>query len=132
MNPIIQINLPQVHVMPPGLEHSVQTYWMNIGFVMTNVMNDMHNDLNAVHLMNLNNAIEIAHNCAHLYGLVRRQEIEYNNYTNTEHLFYNQLSELINSNNQLRNHLENAVRAEVELGTRYFHEFLDALNVQVY
>jgi hypothetical protein len=132
MNPIIQINLPQVHVMPQGLEHSVQTYWMNIAFVMTNVMNDMHNDLNAVHLMNLNNAIEIAHNCAHLYGLARRQEIEFTVYVNTVNTFYIQLSDLLNSNNQLHNHLENAVRAEVELGTRYFHEFLDTLNVQVY
>lgn len=132
MDPIIQINLPQVHVMPPGLEHLVQSYWMNIGFVIDSVMNDMYNSLNAQFLLNLNNAIETAHNCAELYGLLDRQEIEINMYENTVQLFYNRLSELLNNNNMFRNHLENAVRAEVELGTRYFHEFLDMVHVQVY
>ena len=123
MNHLINNNLP-LH-----LNHSVQTYWMNIGFVMTNVMNRMQNQLNQEFALNLNVAIQTAHNCANFYGLLRRGEIEENQYTNTEQLFYLQLEELINNSNQFTNELQNAVHAEVDLGTRYFNRFIDMVQV---
>jgi hypothetical protein len=44
-------------------------------------------------------------------------------------LFYNQLSELINSDIQLCHQLQNEVRTEIELGTQYFIEFLEMIHV---
>ncbi len=130
MNHIINNNyleLPELNVF----DHLVQPYWMNIGFVMDNVMISMQNSLNANILLNLNNTIDTARNCANLYGQLRRAEIEAAIYVNTVHLFYNQLSELINSDIQLYHHLQNEVRTEIHLGTQYFIEFLEMIHINI-
>ena len=128
-NNINNINNP----FPGELLHSVQIYWRTIERILSEVRMHLQNQLSVEFLSNLNNLIQLASGNSDLYGDVirnNRDQVFINNYHNNELLFYHHLSELINQNNLFTHRLQNIVRAELQIGTRFFFEFLETLNIR--
>jgi hypothetical protein len=126
-------NINNNNPFPGQLLHSVQLYWQTIGNTLQEVRFNLLNQLSEEFLSNLNNLIQLAHDNSDLYGDYlqnNRDQNMLNNYNNNELLFYHHLSELINQNNIFTHTLQNLVRIELQIGTRYFFQFLDAIGVQ--
>ncbi len=119
------------------LPHSMQMYWQTIASSLRDVLVDMSNinELDEQTFGHAKNAILTANSCADLYGNViglpfEERDIERNNYENCEIVFYNQLIMLL-LHEGFRFRLQNIVREEVSIGTRYFSRFLSAVGVDV-
>jgi hypothetical protein len=119
------------------LPHSMQMYWQTIASSLRDVLVDMSNinELDEQTFGYAKNAILTANSCADLYGNViglpfEERDIERNNYENCEIVFYNQLIMLL-LHEGFRFRLQNIVREEVSIGTRYFSRFLSAVGVDV-
>ncbi len=129
-------NLPPIPVPnydPGQLLHSVQMYWYTIGGTLTDVLHRIGNNLDRAFILNVINAISTTHACADMYNRLiinRREQVVDDNYRNNENLFYDQLRELINNNNHFANELQNLVRQEHQMGTRYFVYFLDVVGIE--
>ncbi len=129
-------NLPPIPVPnydPGQLMHSVQMYWYTIGGTLTDVLHRIGNNLDQAFILNVINAISTAYACADMYHHViinRHDQIIDRNYQNNENVFYNQLRELIYNNNHFANELQNLVRTQHQMGTRYFVYFLDVVGVE--
>jgi hypothetical protein len=121
------------------LPHSMQIYWQTIASTLCDVFEDMiHlNQLDEHDIISVTNAIITANTCADLYGEVIRvpiaerqtNKISENNYINNEIVFYNQLITLL-LNEDFYTNLQNVVREEVNIGTRYFTRFLSVIGVE--
>ncbi len=122
------------------LPHSVQMYWQTIAHTLRDVLVELsNNNLMDEHtIIHTTNAILTANACADLYGEVIRvplaerdtNRIAINNYTNNEIVFYNQLI-MVLLHEDFRIRLQNLVREEASIGTRYFVQFLMAIGVDV-
>ncbi len=122
------------------LPHSMQMYWQTIAHALHDVLVELTNNnrLDEQTIVHATNAILTANTCADLYGDVIRvpfaerdtNRIAENNYANSEIVFYNQLIMVLLHDN-FRIHLQNLVREEARIGTRYFVRFLIAVGVDV-
>ena len=120
-------------LFPGELLHSVQIYWRTIQRILSEVRMCLQNQLSVEFRSNLNNLIQLASDNTDLYGDVirnNRDQVFINNYHSNELLFYHHFSELINQNNLVHARLQKIVRAELRIGTRFFFEFLETLNIR--
>lgn len=113
-------------------DNSEQLCWLNIFNTLNDVKERFKNNksLDETTISELNNSITLVHNCANLYGILilDNTNTTYNNYKNSERLFYNQLKILL-KDFDIYMYLQNKVRIDAILGTRYFDYFLDALSI---
>ena len=117
----------------PVLLHSVQCCWTDTGAALNQAMNrdDIRDNMSEEFQTTLNTAIAVASDCSHFYGEVIRRRHDrdaYDIYQEAETRFYNLLNALI-LNNLFLNNLQEVVRLELLFGSRFFEQFLSAIEI---
>jgi hypothetical protein len=117
----------------PELLHSVQYYWRTTGSTLLQAMNrdGIRDNMSEEFQTTLDTAIAAATDCSDFYGeVIRRQHHRdaFDIYQEAEVRFYNLLNPLI-LNNLFLDNLQTVVRQELLFGSRFFEQFLSAIEV---